>query len=595
MNQQSTFRCLMLVIIVLAPATLRVASAQSPIASTAPVQSAADHGATEIESRDEMPSFKVNARLVLVRVVVRDAKGQTVTDLHEEDFQVFDKGQPQTISHFSVEPLLKPDTSSKATGNDEVAGSSGIAAKPAEMPNRFIAYVFDDQHMDFGNLAPVRDAALRHFKTLHPTDRAAIFTTSGKTMLDFGDDPAKLQETLLRLRPAPTADQINPCPDISYFQADLIVNKHDAEATKVAVQEYLTCSQMGPNAAQLAPQVVSSTAQAQLNKGDIASRASLDAMNSLLKRISRMPGERKIILLSPGFLAPQMEQQYTDVIDQAVRSEVVINAIDARGLYALIPGGDASHEGIAIDPDPKDPTALVDPAAEKLQYEQHEAADDANILSSFAYGTGGTFIQNSNDFDEAFRRIAEAAEYSYLLGFVPQHLKTDGSFHVLKVTLRSGKNLSVQARSGYFAPNGTEDATTEAKREIEDEIYSQESLNDLPLTIGTQFFKADNNAAKLIVLSHLDASRLQFEKTGDRHNDEITVASAVFDKNGNFLQGTEKVVTLNLKDENWSKTLQQGITMRAEFELKSGQYIVRVVAREMNGRLSALNAAAEIY
>jgi VWFA-related protein len=621
----------MLVIIVLAPATLRVASAQSPIASTAPVQSAADHGATEIESRDEMPSFKVNARLVLVRVVVRDAKGNIVPALTKDDFQLFDRGHEQSIAQFSSEgvaglvtnsnnkpePNTQPQVNNKSETDQGTSPQSvGETLSDSAIPRRLIAYVFDDEHLRFGELARVRDAAQRHFKTLQSTDRAAIFTTSGRTTQDFTDDRASLEAALLRLKPvAETDSQVDHCPNISYYMADLIVNKHDNEATQAAMQDYVNCSpsnpagfgygspDLAPVATRQAPQIVSSTAQRVLDRGDSESRISLGLLKDIVNRLSHMPGQRSMVLVSSGFLTPQMEYQLNGVIDGAVHAEVSINAIDARGVYVIMPGGDASKRGMAIDPAPSGgdaarlglPSSTDNEAGVVMsQYEAHAAIDEEGTLSSLADGTGGAFFRNNNDFDEGFR-VAASPEYSYLLGFVPQHLKTDGSFHVLKVTLRNGKNLSVQARSGYFAPNGAEDAATEAKREIEDEVYSQESLNDLPLTIGTQFFRTDNNAAKLIVLSHLDARRLQFEKTGDRHNDEITVASAVFDKNGNFLQGTEKVVTLNLKDENWTKTLQQGITMRAEFELKSGRYIVRVVAREMNGRLSALNTAAEIY
>jgi VWFA-related protein len=56
-----------------------------------------------MNSRDEPTTFKVNVRLVLVRVVARDAKGHAVGNLHKEDFQLFDKGKPQVISQFSVE------------------------------------------------------------------------------------------------------------------------------------------------------------------------------------------------------------------------------------------------------------------------------------------------------------------------------------------------------------------------------------------------------------------------------------------------------------------------------------------------------------
>ena len=85
-------------------------------------------------------------------------------------------------------------------------------------------------------------AAEHHLATLQPTDRAAIFTTSGQTTLDFTDDRAKLHDTLLHLQPRPIAGTgITDCPDISYYMADLIQNKHDTQAEQAAVQDALGC------------------------------------------------------------------------------------------------------------------------------------------------------------------------------------------------------------------------------------------------------------------------------------------------------------------------------------------------------------------
>ena len=66
-------------------------------------QSHPDQTAAEIASHEEATTFKVNVKLVTVRVVVRDAQGHAVGNLHKEDFELFDNGKPQAISHFSVE------------------------------------------------------------------------------------------------------------------------------------------------------------------------------------------------------------------------------------------------------------------------------------------------------------------------------------------------------------------------------------------------------------------------------------------------------------------------------------------------------------
>ena len=105
--------------------------------------------------------------------------------------------------------------------------------KPAaDLPDRFIAYLFDDVHMKFGDLAHSRDAAGRHIDSaLRTTDRAAIYTTSGQTIQDFTDD-RKLAARGAGQSAHAAGDRTGhqrSCPNMTYYMADLIENKHDRD------------------------------------------------------------------------------------------------------------------------------------------------------------------------------------------------------------------------------------------------------------------------------------------------------------------------------------------------------------------------------
>ena len=78
--------------------------------------------------------------------------------------------------------------------------------------------------------------------------------------------------------------------------------------------------------------------------GEHDSRISLGTLKEVVHNLSRMPGQRSIVLVSPGFIAPKLEYEYTEIIDRAVRSQVVINALDVRGLYVILPFGDIIHQ-----------------------------------------------------------------------------------------------------------------------------------------------------------------------------------------------------------------------------------------------------------
>jgi hypothetical protein len=212
-----------------------------------------------------------------------------------------------------------------------------------------------------------------------------------------------------------------------------------------------------------------------------------------------------------------------------------------------------------------------------------------------ADGTGGVFFHNNNDLDEGFRRVAEAPAYSYVLAFAPQKLKLDGSFHSLKVTLKNPQKLSLQARRGYYAPKNFASPEEQAKQDIEDAMFSQDELHNLPVRLHTQFFKASDDNAKLIVLAHVDVKQLHFRKVEGRNDNILTCVSGLFNRNGNFLQAVAKTVTMHWKDETLEHKLGSGITLKTSFDVKPGSYLVRLVVRDAEGQLmSAENGTVEI-
>jgi len=572
------------------------AQSQAPQPAPAPTptpaaQSPADTNSPELNSRDERPTFKVNVRLVLVRVVARDAKGHAIGTLHKEDFQVFDNRKPQVITQFSVEQPGEQLAMESKNRQPNPGEAPADQAKIPAVPERYVAFVFDDVHLKFPDLASVRTAADRHLAALQPTDRAAIFSTSGQTTLDFTDDRTQLHKTLDRLTPRPVArSPIAECPDVSYYMADLIQNKNDPQAISVATQDAVNCAFNGDQRQlQAAQQMALAAASQALAVGDHESRLALGVLKDIVRRISVMPGQRSIVLVSPGFLTPQLQFEYIEIIDRALRSQIIINALDARGLYTIDSAGDIANPPAVAAPS----ASFV--SANKLQYQIASASTDADIMAVLADGTGGTFFHNNNDMDEGFRQVSAMPEYHYVLAFTPQNLKLDGSFHSLKVTLKNPEKLTLQARRGYYAPTHAADASEQAKQEIEDAIFSQEEMHDLPVELHTQFFRSTDGDAKLTVLAHVDVRRLHFRKVEGRNRNDLTVASALFDRNGNFVQGSEKILEMRLKDETLQSKLGSGITLKASFEVKRGSYLVRLVVRDTEGQLmSAENGAVEI-
>ena len=533
-------------------------------------------------SGPEQPaSFKTSVTVVVVPVVVRDKKGRAVGGLQQEDFRLSDNGKPQEIAKFAVERIGGSESETRRQAG--ARPSAGPATPPpSTMPERFVAYLFDDLHIKFGDMVRVRDAAGRHFRSsLQPGDRAAIYSTSGQTMLEFTADRDRLQETLKKLMPRPMNAQSGfECPDISYYQADLIVNRHDQEALNAAIAEVMVCHQgiSREEAVILATQ----TARHVLEAGELETRVTFSTLRDVIRRMSALPGQRSIILASPGFLAPDLLPQESDIIDRAIRAGVTIGAIDARGLWTD-PSLDASKRTISAD-------AIRVKAA--LAYAS--ASAETNILAEFAAGTGGRFFQNSNDLDDGLRQVAAAPEFVYLLSFSPLNLKMDGKYHNLKVSLKEANGLTAEARKGYFAPKTVADPAQQAKQDMYETIFSRKELNEIPADLRTQFFKRADHTARLAVVVRVPLSGVQFRKVEERNTNDVTIVSTIFDSNGNLVAGKQQHFEMRLKDETLARRAESGFTGRTTFDLKPGSYLVRMAVRDAEGRLTAQNSAVDI-
>src|SRR6266403_1023132 len=450
----------------------------------------------EVSSHDTPTTFKVRVNLVLVRVVVRDRQGKIISNLKKEDFQLYDNRKLQSVSSFSVETPEKRTASAVASTAAEVSSSSADVAggKAVVLPQRFVSMVFDDVHLSMEDATFVRDSATRFFGSLAPSDRVSLNTTSGQFTQEFTDDHEALKKALFGIIPRPLgAVGFHDCPDVGYYQADLIVNKSDGQALDVATEDAVQCAFSGDEkmAAQ-AQSLARAAAFRGLAAGDAASEYAYRHLEDIVRRLSGMPGQRVLVFVSPGFLQTTIQSEASELVDRATRANIVINTIDARGLYVPDVMGDIAS--------PARDTFKT--AGYKASYRVATQSAQDDVMAQLADGTGGTFFHNRNDVDEAMREAGAAPALSYLLGFSPQNLKIDGRYHALKVSLTNKEKFKIQARHGYFAPRSIADPAEATKEEIREALFSQEEIRDLPVELQTQFFKKGEAEAKLAVLTH---------------------------------------------------------------------------------------------
>lgn len=380
-------------------------------------------------------TFKSTATLVEVTAVVRDGQGKAAGNLTADDFQLFDIGKRQTISSFQVEKLQEHEFRFMRSGSSAPAEGQA-AANP--LPDRFVAFVFDDQNLIPEHFPLAIQAALRHIPELRPGDRAAVLSTSGRMLLPFTGDREKLREALagmasLDRRATFDVSGLNSeitCR-ITYLKADWIL-KGDPSSLQNCVRPSwmpvpvspviqrptagLTNAPPGEAHQIYLENQVRAFAESIVQAGDRDVQSYFLGMARVIGTMSRMPGERSIILLSPGmYIAPRFRKLQDWTIENAVRARVVISGVDPRGVY--------------IRNDPDDPSTWSD------AWGLAELNERVGFMENVTSGTGGRFIRGDNDVAGAIRRLDATPEFVYVLGFAPSPSKLDGKYHALKVVL----------------------------------------------------------------------------------------------------------------------------------------------------------------
>jgi VWFA-related protein len=407
------------------------------------------------ETAPQAGAFKIEVKVnsVLVPVVVRDAQGRAVDNLKKEDFQLFDQDEPRAISGFTIQKRAVADDSKALEAGPSAPGGAVASASPRAgvAPNRFIVFLFDDLHLNAGDLAQVQQAGTKMLAaSLGDSDVADVISIFGRMDSGMTRDRAKLQETILKLRVAPLYQHTSrECPDVDYYHGDLIQNKHNGAALEAAIQDAFACANLDPQSMRNTAEGMARTSAARaVATGEQDVRVTLGFVREVVRRMGTLPGQRTLILVSPGFptITQEAMAEKSQITDMAAQANVTISALDARGLYTM--QQDASERSVG--------STLELVTGYEAQYHRDSMALGEDVMSELADGTGGTYFHNSNNLEGGLKTLAAAPECVYLLELSLEKVKEDGTYHRLKVKVDQD-GLKLQARRGYFAPKIAKD------------------------------------------------------------------------------------------------------------------------------------------
>ena len=570
-----------------------------------PVKPARARAQTDTNASNLPPTrLKVTSNLVVVRVVVRDAQGKPVKGLRKEDFKLFDSGKEQPIVQFEAEAGDEPASPPAVGHGPEKAGA---AISPA-LPGRFLALYFDDLYTSDTDIIQVRKAADDYLAAnFQPADRVAIFT-SGAMLSDFTSDPKQIHEALSRLRASGRAPaRGHDCPDLSDYQAlemtrtvgrvDLENPWRTGDAWGLAFQEAAQRDCLPSRDPIANKNFLLDRASTVVGQAEILTRSDLQELEQVVKYTAQMPGQRTVIFGSPGFLLEDDQFRLERIIDQALRLQVVISALDPRGLAVLERQVDASLMYI--------PSGGAAPGAMHRLDQNREVVAGA-VLAQVAEETGGEFFHNNNDLKAGLGRLA-GPPGAYILAFAPKDLKPDGKLHELKVTLAEKQpGYSIQARRSYFAPRNEAEAKAEAKEveasgaadqgqeQIREALLSKTEIGQFPVNLDANVSAWQGETQELFLSSRVDAKSLHLQKTGDHNLDTLTFVFGVFDQKGNLVIAQQRHANVNVADGQLPEFLKAGIRVDMAFQLKPGSYRIREVVTDSEQRQTALSRNVDI-
>jgi VWFA-related protein len=564
-----------------------------------------------------LPVVRVETKEVVLGVVVRDSKRKCVGGLKQGDFEVRDNGKPQDITYFSEESVNAPSPSSvsDAAQSGKMPGSAAPSASAAAA--RFVALYFDDIHTDAEDLSRAKAAAREFVKNgVQPGTQVAIFTGSSTDTLAFTDDSNKIVGGIGQLQShlRMEVNGLPGCPKITPYQAYLIVNHLDPTVQDVAVNEAEKCeclengeeitgsSRSSGSCVDRETQAVIAKASVTWNQTVQLSQITLGTLEGVVRFLSKLAGQRTLVLASPGFLDGDtiLQEAEDRIIDEALHSGIVINSLDAKGLYAEAPGGGV--EGLKeINQSQMEDRVDLGTYGDRTMSQRLQGLTAS--LESLSDATGGIFFHNNNDLGQGFHRLADAPETAYLLAFAPEGIKADGNFHKLTVRVQ-GAGYSIESRPGYFAPKANEKgkgrekiATSEfaAGQKLDLEVQGSDLLSDVPTTILIQPAKNERGDPILWIAVKVDVSRLQFQQEKDRRTQHLTFVMALFDEKGNFVTGKQGEMLLMLKDATYTHFSETGLSARVYLQVPLGSYVLRTVTQEsVGGKMSASSQAVKI-
>lgn len=189
-------------------------------------------------SSRRVPGATVEVRLVNLAVTVTDRSGKAVTDLRREDFEVFDSGQPVTVTHWESAPSALAvafvlDTSLTMQGDKIEAAKKAAEAFIKELApeDRALVLSFSDDIQLRAALSTDHAEALQQIGGLSAAGGTALYDAIYAAAAELEKAPPEIRKVIVLLSDGRDEAASGLEPGSFHTMEEAIHRAHAADAT----------------------------------------------------------------------------------------------------------------------------------------------------------------------------------------------------------------------------------------------------------------------------------------------------------------------------------------------------------------------------
>lgn len=564
---------------------------------------------------------RITTELVQTGVVVLDKQGRFVEGLKPEEFVLKVDGRPVTPAFFE-RVIAGTVREEKLEGSVAKGAKAPAAPIGATYRGRTIIFFIDDLHLSADSLQRTRKAILEFVENeMSLDDQVAIASPSGQIgfLQRFADLKPVVRAAVNRLSHKPYLVRDQEQVPMTEYQA-MRIEQGDSSTIEYFSTKLLEASNQrvpgglgpppsGPSmerrrttgmTAETARRVVTDRANLLVRQSESVTSATLSTLESLMRSVGQMAGRKLLFVISDGFFLNDRNTGYSHKIsriaDAAVRGNLVIYSVDARGLFGTT---DASSN-------------RSDPLGQLSRSNVGELQASQDGMNALAVDTGGKAFFNAGALTGAINEALRETSNYYLLAWRPStEDQKSPTFKRLEISVPGRPDLTVRVARGFFTSEPKpEDKTTDANNSASGSIDTNVSPKDvggalmsalaapsartgLSTKLFVSFVDVPGSGPVLAAATQMSTEGLGYGADG-KQPAAIDLAGVVLNDQGKQAGSFKTRLNVNPMSSA-TATNNPSVVYNHKLPLKPGIYQVRVAARdEKSGRVGSAAQWIEI-